>query len=225
MTQTMKHALLGASAILATLSLPAAAAQEVGVDIGIGTTGISGNVQYKAFDMLVLRGGYNYLEHEMDDEEFDDITYETEVDFSTFGAFVDLHPFQNGFLLSGGVYQGDKDVSLVATPTTSVEIGDLTFTPDQVGSLVGSLALESTAPYVGLGWDSTLYSNSVIQFHIRAGVMQSGTPEVDLFSVGGTLSDDTLFQDELAKEIQEIEDDAEDFEYYPVINLGLSFPL
>lgn len=201
-----------------------ACAQTIGVDVGIGTTGAAAHVQAKVMGPLVLRGGYNYLAFEPDDEEYDGVSYSGELDMSQLSAFVDYHPFGNGFTLTGGYFFGDRSLDLSARPTEPVEIGDETFTPSEVGTLSANTDLGSSAPYVGLGWDGTVYGDGG-GFHgfIRLGVLFSGTPEVELSATGGTLTGDPTFQEELAREEQNLQDEVDQFEVYPVINLGLSW--
>jgi len=143
-------------------------------------------------DFIALRGNFNYLDFSVD-EEYDDIDYEGNFDATTFGGFVDVAPFQNGFILSGGALLGDKTVGLDATPSTNVEIGDQVFTPAEVGTLTGQAELNSFAPYAGIGYDSFIAGSSDWSFNARAGVMFTGSPEVDLISANGTLSNNLNF--------------------------------
>ena len=53
--------------------------------------------------------------------------------------------------------------------------------------------------------------------------MMSGTPDITLESVGGTLSDDPDFQQALADEEENLQDEVDDFEFYPVVQLGLTY--
>ncbi len=219
-----RFSLLAATAALAIAAAPQAVfAEAKSVDAGIGTTGIGVNASAKLLPWVAVRGGYNYLQFELDEMEYDGIEYDTEIDFSTFGGFVDIHPFRNGFTLTGGVYQGNKEVMLDATPDEPVEIGNLTFTPEQVGTLIGTVALEDTAPYLGIGWDGALYSESMINFWVRAGVMFTGSPEIALDASGGILTDDPVLQAEIQREVENLEEEVDDYEYYPVINLGVAF--
>lgn len=223
----MYHASRFATAAVAVLFIlaGAAAAQGFAVDGGVGTAGVTGNVQVKITPYVALRGGYNSLSYTQEDEVYDDVTYDAELDFSTIGGFVDLHPFKNGFTLTGGVYQGTKQLIFDATPTENVEIGDVSFTPAQVGELNGTATLEETAPYFGVGWDSALYTDRRLGLWIRGGVMFTGAPQVNLDASGGLVSDTDLFRDELAREEENLQDDVDDYEYYPVLSAGLSFKL
>ena len=204
-----------------------AAAQDTrfAADLGIGTTGIAGNLQVGLADWVAVRGGYNFLQFDLDDQDYDDITYSSELDFSTFGGFVDLHPFSNAFTVTGGAYLGEKEVAFDATPTSNVEIGDQTFTPEQVGMLIGSATLEDTAGYVGLGYDNALYGSGRWSFFARGGIMFAGSPQIDLTAEGGDFSDDPNFQAELQEEEDNIQGDLDDYDMFPVVSLGVAFKL
>ncbi|MEM8985571.1 MAG: hypothetical protein AAGC95_02515 [Pseudomonadota bacterium] len=200
---------------------PGLAESRIAVGGNIGTTGVAADVQFKVNDFIVLRGGGNYLEFELNEETYDDIEYDAEIDFTNFAAFVDLHPFANAFTISGGVYVGDKGLSLDARPIEPVEIGGQTFTPEQVGSLVGDVDLEDAAPYLGLGFNNA-FTGGRLSFSAMAGVMFTGDPDVSLNSEGGILSDSAVLRAELDAEEENLEADVDDFEFYPVLTIGLN---
>lgn len=211
---------LAALAVGAGWSAQAAQAQ-VAFGGSIGTTGGSVEVQTQITPQIQLRGGYNYFQYGVDDT-FDDIAYDGDLDLTTWGAFVDFRPFSNSFIITAGAYFGDKTLDLAATPTQNVDIGNQTFTPAQVGTLGLAADLEKTAPFVGIGWDTT-FQNTGIGFKFIAGAMFTGSPDVDLTASGGSLSNDPNFQDQLEIEEQNLQDDINDFEVYPVIQAGLTF--
>lgn len=206
---------------LAGAAAAGAAQAQVAISGGIGTTGITAEAQVKVIPNVVLRGGYNYLQYEADDT-YDDIAYNGDLDLNTLGAFIDYHPFGNAFFVTGGAYFGDKSLDLNATPTANVQIGNQTFTPAQVGSLNLTGDLEDTAPFIGLGWD-TSFDSTGLGFKFVAGAMFTGSPEVNLVSTGGSLSNDANFQAQLAIEEQNLQEDVNDYEVYPVVQLGLTY--
>ncbi len=191
------------------------------VGLGVGTTGATVEGKFAPNDRVALRGNFNFLSFSVD-EEYDDIDYEGDFDATTFGGFVDVAPFKNGFILSGGAYIGDKEVGLDATPTVNVEIGDQVFTPTEVGTLTGEAKLNSFAPYAGIGYDSFISGSKDWSFNARAGVMFTGSPDVNLVSANGTLSSNPTLRQELAAEIAAIEEDADDYKYYPVLSIGVA---
>lgn len=217
----MKRTITLAALAIGSAAAAGAAHAQVGVSGSIGTTGATVEAKMKVAPGIHLRGGYNYLEYEADDT-YDDIDYQGDLDLSTLGAFVDLHPFGNSFFITGGAYFGDKGLALTATPTSNVEIGNQTFTPAQVGTLNMAADLDDTAPFLGLGWDTT-YESSGIGFRFLAGAMFTGSPRVNLTSTGGSLSNDANFQTQLAEEERNLQEDINDYEIYPVVQIGVTF--
>jgi len=217
----MKRTMTLAALMTAGAGIAGAAEAQVAVGGSIGTTGVTVEAQAKLLPGLHLRGGYNYFQYEADDT-YDDIAYEGNLDLNTLGAFIDIHPFGNAFMITGGAYFGEKSLNLTGAPTGNVEVGNQTFTPQQVGTLRMQADLEDTAPFIGLGWDNT-FENPGIGFKFIAGAMFTGSPQVNLTASGGTLSNDTAFLAELAQEEQNLQEDVNDYEVYPVVQAGLTF--
>ena len=192
--------------------------------VGVGTTGLTLDGKLKLSERLYVRTGFNYLEFDLDDKDFEGISYDVETDFTTLNATVDFHPFGNSFFISGGVYAGERTLDMSATPVADVIIGGQTFTAADIGTLQGSATLgEDIAPFLGLGFDSRASSEGPFSYFVQAGVIFTGSPDVSLTSVGGLLSNQQLFLDELAIEEAQLQDDLESYEYYPVLNVGLTY--
>lgn len=212
--------LMTCSAMLGTgcMSMPG-----VGVGVTGGTTGIAAEIKANPLpsSRLLLRGSYNFAEFS-GDVESDGIEYDGDFTLSNFGAFADIAPFGGPFYLSGGAYVGKKEADLIATPATNVTIGGTTFTPADVGSLIGKAEFNDVAPYVGVAFDNFANSIGGWSFNARAGVMFVGSAEVNLTSANGLLSSDPTLLSELVQEIESIEEDAEDYKYFPVVTLGIT---
>lgn len=189
--------------------------------VSIGTTGVGPEVQFQLAPRLVLRGGFDYLDFEVN-ETFDDVDYSADFEFANFQFGADLHPFKNSFFLTAGAMVGDKGLSLDGELNGPVEIGDTTFTPEEVGTLTGSADFKNFAPFVGLGYDNT-FSGGRLGFRASAGVLFGGSPDVALVSNGGTLSNDPTFQAELREEEQALEDEIDAVNVYPLFSLGLRY--
>lgn len=198
-----------------------AAQAQVAVGIGIGTTGGIAEAQVELTPNIQLRGGYNYFQYGADDS-YDQIQYNGDLDLSTVGAFIDWRPFGGSFIITGGAYFGEKQLALVAGSQSTYQIGNQTYTAAQVGMLRGTADLEDTAPFVGLGWDTTFQGSGNIGFKLIAGAMFTGSPDVELTSTGGSLSNDPNFQTQLQTEEQNLEDDVDKFKVYPVVQAGLT---
>lgn len=189
--------------------------------LNAGTTGVGAELQLAVGPVFVLRGGIDTLGYDFD-ESYSDVDYTGRFDFDTVSGFVDLHPFLNGFLISGGVYVGDRTINLDGTPNAPVDIGGATFTPAQVGMLSGRVKLSDTAPFVGMGYDDSFYREGRWGFRGMVGVAWSQEPQVGLDSEGGTLSNDPAFRARLEQEARDIQADAEDKAFFPVVQLGLT---
>lgn len=213
-------------AAVAALPACAAFAQEgrsrFAVGAQLGTPGAGLQAQYAVNDYIVLRGSYDVLQWDADDT-YDDIDYKADIDFQSPGAFVDLHPFGNGFFVSGGAYFGERVVDLRSDPDEDVELGGFTFTPEQVGRLTGRIDLESTAPFLGVGYDNTFTRGGAWGFRVLAGAAFGDAPQVRLSASGGTLSDTPLFQEILADEERDIQEEADDYKVLPIVQIGLSY--
>lgn len=222
----MTRALLLTTTLL-MLSAGAAEAQSrhprspITAALNAGTTGVGAEVQLSLGPVFVVRGGIDTLGYDFD-QSYSDVDYSGRFDFDTVSGFVDLHPFLNGFLISGGVYVGDRTINLNGQPTTPVEIGGETFTPAQVGRLSGRIKLSDTAPFVGVGYDDSFYREGRWGFRGMVGVAWSQEPEVGLSSSGGTLSNDPIFRARLEQEARDIQEDAKDKALFPVVQLGVT---
>lgn len=221
----MHRILLGAASAAMACAASAQAGVGVGVDGSIGTQGGSANLHWQVTPFLTLRGGANFLEFEVQEQEFDDIQYDVELNMTQFGGYVDVHPFLNGFTLTGGMLSGERTVQLLATPTQAVEIGDFLFTPDQVGTLLGEADFGNQSYYGGIGWDSTTHGKGPVSLVIRLGVIMTDSPELSLDSIGGLAESDpllgALLDAAIEDEIAQLESDFEDLRFYPVLSLGL----
>lgn len=184
--------------------------------LGLGgelTTGITSNVN--------ARVGLNVLDFDYDND-FEDVEYDVGLDFSSFSALVDWHLFDGSFRISGGLISMDHTLNLDAAPNENVEIGDNEYTPAEIGTLSGDVDIDGIAPYIGIGWGDPMDRDKKWGFYCDFGVAFTDSPDVSL-AANGTLASDPTFQANLAKERQEIEDDLEPFEFYPVLSLGIFF--
>lgn len=210
--------------VLALLSGGGLAYADQGLAIGgsIGTTGGGLEATAQITPGLQVRGGYNIFSYGLS-ETFDDIAYQGDLDLTSWGAFVDLRPFLNSFVVSAGAFIGDKGLRVAAAPSSSVRIGNQTYSPAQVGTLSLTADLAETAPFLGIGWDTTFQGDGVFGFRLMAGAMMSGTPEISLAASGGLLSTDPAFLAEVSREEQNLRSDVEAYEIYPVVQAGLTF--
>lgn len=214
--------IFAAAFTLASLTLNPAFARPVpGATVSAGTDGVGADAFLKLNPLLVARGGFRYADFSIS-REFDGIDYDTDIGFTSGVAALDVHPFANGFRLSGGLYIGGRNIDLDASPARPVEIGEQVFTPEQIGVLTGRSEWNSAAPFAGIGFNNGANSLKRFGFQGMLGVMYMGEPDVTLNASDGLLSNDPLFLQQLAEEEEQLTDDLDDIQFYPILNLGFS---
>ena len=216
------------SLTVAALAAGSAAAQTSGrfaVGAQVGTTGVCAEGQLQATPFITLRAGGDVFGY---DENFDtgDIAYEGSADFNTISAFVDLHPFQNGFFVSAGGFAGDRTVEVVGRPNRDVVIAGQVFPPARFGRLVGEADFGGGAPFVGLGYNNTFTKAGRFGFKALAGAAFGSEPTVELRREGGEALPPAIqaqFDADREREERELEQEIEDFKTFPVLQVGLTY--
>jgi hypothetical protein len=209
-------------AILAGATGAQAQDSRFAVSGNIGTPGVGAEAQFQLSDSFVLRGGGDWMNFDYD-HAYSGVDYSAKLKTGTGGVFLDWHPGQGGFFVSGGGYFGERKAKLSGTPSGPTQIGDVTYTPAQIGTITGDVEMSKAQPFVGLGYDNTFSGGGRWGFRVLGGVSFSDKPKVDLTASGGTLSSDPIFQAELQREEDDVRDDAKGFKYFPIVQVGLSY--
>lgn len=207
--------------------------------IGIGTDGLGVDYAYHLNRYVDLRAGYDFGSLDRKQKE-DGIDYQAKLKFSAARLLVDLKPFGGGFRISTGFYTGSPELNLDADGTDDYDIGDSTYRGDL--KVDGDVDLGSAAPYLGIGWGGTagttgfgasfdlgvIFTSSPKVGLAAAGMACDATdgdcdPATDGFDVNGSSPEAMAFQSELQEERRKLEDDAKDFNLWPVIRFGLHY--
>lgn len=193
------------------------------VGVEAGTTGLGGSIWLSASKQFTLNAGYGSLDS---DEEYstDGVDYASNVDLSNGFATLQWHPGGGSFHLSAGVVFTENAVHVVGSPQdgTTYELDGTTYPASMVGSIMGDVEWEkSTAPYFGLGFSKKPQGQGWGAY-INAGVMQSGSAVASL-SATGAIADQPSFQSDLRAEEQELNDELDEFDLYPVVRVGLMY--
>ena len=219
----MRFRSLAAFAAFAAMLGPANA-QNWAVGTQIGTTGVGAELQYRMAPGWILRGTADWLGYDHD-ESYQAVSYRGHLRFATAGAFIDWHPFQSWLLVSAGAYFGQRKIALSAQPSSNVVIDQVSFTPAQTGKLDGWVKMNPVQPFAGLGIDNTFLGRPGLGFKAMGGVAYGGSPKVKMESSGGTLTGNAIFQNHLANERDQIRKDAQNYKFFPVVYLGLTYGL
>ncbi|MBU4200761.1 MAG: hypothetical protein KKG09_01260 [Verrucomicrobia bacterium] len=173
-------------------------------------------------DALNIRVGGNYLPLKFSGK-IKDVDYEVEINWGSVPMMLDWHPFDNNFRITGGVMYNRNRAHLDARLNDSQKIGDHEYTPEEIGTLTGSVDFRQFAPYVGLGFGNAVGGpDTSWNFVFDVGVMFQGVPGISL-SADGAMSGDPTFQADLAREEDDIQNEADKFQFYPVVAAGVSY--
>jgi hypothetical protein len=186
------------------------------VGVKAGTTGLGIEGMYNINDYFTVRAHYSKFSDSFE-ESSDDIDFNLDADLGMAGVLVDLHPFGGFFRLSVGLMSNGNKFAGVATPNESFEIGEGEYTSDEIGELSSLIEFKSTVPYVGLGWGRT--TKEGLGFNFEIGAMLQDTPKITL----STTSSVAGLQDDLALEEQDFQESVEDFKFWPVVAMGVTY--
>ena len=194
--------------------------QGVAAGVKVGTLGLGADATVDVLPWMNVRATGNYLDYSYE-KTIDNIAYDLTLKYQGIGVLLDLHPFKNGFRISGGAIFNNNHIDLDATPTESEKIGDHTYTPEQIGTISGKLKFSSTAPYFGIGYGDAVGPDKSFSFVFDLGVMYQSY-DIDL-SANGQAAQHPQFQQDLAEEEQKIQDDLDGFKIYPVLAFGVAY--
>lgn len=199
-------------------------AQETGGNVSAGVTagtlGIGPEVGYRFSPRFGIRANAGWFSWD-DDFEVDDIDYNGKLKLNSYGLMADVYPFGERFRISVGARINDNKVKLRATPSEPVTVGDRTYTPQEIGTLAGDVTANDVTPALTIGYGGKLARGLAVG--IEAGALFQGRPEVGTLTATGLLADNPQFQEDLRREIEEIEDDIEKYKVYPVLQLTISY--
>ena len=215
--------LLSISAFFYTVSVLMSSNSYAGTAVGVGgsTLGYQVALSQSVSENVNLKLTYNTASQSFDGET-DGVNYDYDFEFESTSLLIDWHVFGGGFRLTTGALINDNEIFAQSDISgLTLEVGDTVFTSAEVGRLEGDISFDSYAPYLGLGWGRSISDGFSFSFDL--GVVFQGEPTVNLQTVGGTLSDNSLLLEEVEREEQELQDDANDFDVYPVISLGLFY--
>jgi hypothetical protein len=214
----------GAIVLLAAGALPADALAQLGIAGRVSTLGIGAEVSYRASRLVGLRAGGNWLRFTRDGT-VDEIDYEITPKLTNATALLDLFPFGGAFHLTGGLMVNGNEGRLDAVLNQPVQIGGNTYSPQEVGSLIGAVTFDDIAPYAGLGFAGS----GAVSFLFDLGVAFSGRPRATLAgNTNLTGVDKTIFDANVELEQMELQaeiDDREYLKYHPVISIGIRIRL
>ena len=216
----MKLRILQLWVALAVLTTGGTANADFGVGVKAGTLGLGVEGRWELLPWVDLRVGANQFDYD-DGGSVAGIPYDANFGLDNYfltGNFrVPLSPMR----FTVGAYSNGNEYEFVSQNTgTNFDIGGSTFTPADVGTLVGNTSFASTAPYLGVGFDFELFGKAGL--NLDFGVLWQGDPEVTL-TADGLAAGLPAFQTALEAERLELQDDVSDYKAWPVLSVGFVY--
>lgn len=210
-----------ATGVAALTAARPAAALGLAVDVHGGTLGAGVGASLQLTNHLNVRAGINSGDFEIiniDDNE--GLNYENPTfKFDNQYAFLDLYPFSGNLRFSLGMVSNNNEINAGAMVDSSGQYVGNTEAPINT-SVHGRVTFEGTATYAGIGWGNAFGRNKGFYFSVDLGVMSQGDPQVDLEVVDNT---NTISQQDVEQERQDLKDELDGIDLWPVINVGLGF--
>ena len=208
----------------------------------VSTLGFGGNIVRKITPGLNARVGVNAfgVGVDLNESQFD---YEGDLNLFNVSSIIDIYPFKSGFRISAGLIFGNNNIQGTADVSEQVadELGQVELngqTVDVRNLNINELATldadvdinNSVSPYVGIGGGNPVGEGKGLGFWWNTGVVFGGSPDVTVTpnisnSVPAELRNEaeatanTLVENEE----QDIEDDLDFINIYPVVSLGISY--
>lgn len=194
----------------------ASADNDFGVGVKAGTLGIGLEGTWRPLPYVDVRVGLNKYDYDDDGDEAG-IDYSGTLNLDTIYATGSLRFPLSPFRVTAGVYSNGNELNLTSKDAASFDIGGTTYTSAEVGTLTSTASFESIAPYLGIGYDFSLFRK--VGMNLDFGVLWQGAPGVTL-AADGLLAQDPSFLSALEAERLQLEDEVDDFKAWPVISLG-----
>lgn len=211
--------------ITGMLSMGSAQAQDLGITLLGGTTGLGVGLNFPFSNKLNGRIGINYGEFN-GNETVSDVNYDYRLKTKTADALLDFFPSDSTFRITGGIVFNGNKANYDARPAgSSYEFNGTLYTTSSIGSVKGTTDFREVAPYLGVGWGKNVMKEKGWTFAADLGVLFQGSPRTTLRSTNCNLGAAACaaLQEDLNAEAAAINEDSRDYRYYPVLRFGAAY--
>ena len=222
--QNIQHVIAGVLTLACTLGIGtqvvASERPALSAGVNVGSLGAGATLALEINSRFEARLGFNQFSANFD-LDVEELNYQGDIELQTTTAIVDFYPWQNrGFRLSAGLFANGNEITGTAEPANSTTFGGRVFQPEDIGSASATISFPSSAPYLGLGWGKRTSKDNRLLFSVDAGVFMQGGPEADISveNPNNVITDEDI---RLARE--ELQEQLDDFDIYPVLTIGLSY--
>jgi hypothetical protein len=222
----LRKVLFAATAAAVILPSSVSAQLSFGVAARGGSLGLGGEAAVGFSRFVTVRAGIGVLPLGYTGEA-EDVRYRIEATSPLSNFAVDFYPGLADLRISGGMLFFPEPTTFDGRYSGTVQIGNNTYTDEEVGELMGELDHGSSAPFVMIGLGRQTNRGIGIFFDLGAAFMkeQRFTYEV----TGGIAADPSHpryaeFQANLEAERQDIEDTVNEYlKFYPIVSAGIRF--
>ncbi len=216
-------------AMLALLTLfsttPGTARADLGLGVKAGTLGIGIEGRWSALPWLDIRLGANQYDYENSGTEAG-IDYDATLALDNYFLSGNLHFPLSPFRLTLGIFSNGNELQMTSRDTAGADfdIGGTSFSPADIGALQSIASFDSTAPYLGFGYDFEVFGKAGL--NLDFGVLWQGAPSVSLTASGLETSPaaiQSLLVPALETERLDLEDELSSYKAWPVISLSLVY--
>jgi len=186
------------------------------VGLEAGTTGAGGSLSWRFADHFGARAGFDYFEYSDSGLAIKSLTYDAKLRLMSEPLTLDIYPWKaHSFHISAGVQFNQNRLTGTADNTGAIN------PPPGVGALHLSIEQELVNPYLSIGGNFFCFDRA----HHWAmgwelGVAYTGEPDVSLTRSGRPAP---LLDAAVRREQSRVQDYADQFKWWPVLKLTVSY--
>jgi hypothetical protein len=187
------------------------------ISLGIegGTTGFGGTAAWRFLPNLGIRGGMDYFSYSINGRDIQGVNYNGRLRLQSEPATLDIYPWRtSSFRISVGALFNQNEVT--GDSTGSVAIDGIPYPSQQLALKVTQ---NTVNPYLSIG-GNLFYFDRAHHWSLggELGAAYTGSPTVTLSNPTGGIPSGAL-----ESERKHVEDQIQNFKFWPVIKLTISY--
>ncbi len=226
----MKTRIKNIALAIAIMFFPAISyAGEIGVDAKISTLGFGAELIKSFSEGFAGRLGFNEWNTTYAISS-GQVNYDLNHQLQSVEALADWYPFKGGFRASCGLFYNINNINLNARPSGGTfAINGMPYIANaaNVSGLKGSIAYNTFAPYLGIGWGKLSSNYKGWGLVTDLGYVYYGTPQVSLDATCGPALSSAggcaTLSANVAADRNNLQNIANHYIFFPVIAVGVSY--
>ena len=221
----MNKSITKAALLALVLAFSSAANADFGIGVKAGTLGLGVEGRWSPLPWLDLRLGANRFDFDTSGAQAG-VDYDATLAMDTFYLTGNFRFPLSPFRVTAGAFSNGNELQMTSQDTLGADfdIGGVPFSSADVGALQSVTSFDSTAPYLGFGYDFEAFGK--VGFNLDFGVLWQGEPDVSLLATGlenAPAQVQALLIPALEAERLELEDEISDYKAWPVVSLSFVY--